>query len=93
MQNRKVVAALNSLSAEKGVHPSQLAIAWVMAKQKSVVPVMGARTRAQLAESLAALDVQLAPEELAHLEESIRESAIAGARYDEHHMKMLDSER
>jgi aryl-alcohol dehydrogenase-like predicted oxidoreductase len=93
VQNRRVVEALNSLSAEKGIHPSQLAIAWVMAKEKSVVPVMGARTRAQLAESLAALDVQLAPEELARMEESIQECAVAGARYDEHQMKMLDSER
>jgi aryl-alcohol dehydrogenase-like predicted oxidoreductase len=92
-QNRKVVERLSKLSAEKGVSPSQLAIAWVLAKDKSIVPVMGARTRSQLAETLAALDVQLSPEELAHLEKSIQESDVAGTRYDGHHMKMLDSEK
>jgi aryl-alcohol dehydrogenase-like predicted oxidoreductase len=92
-QNRKVVETLNKLSAEKGVRPSQLAIAWVLAKDKSIVPVMGARTRTQLAESLAALDVQLSQDELTHMEDSIRESEVAGTRYDEHHMKMLDSEK
>jgi aryl-alcohol dehydrogenase-like predicted oxidoreductase len=92
-QNRKVTEILNKLSAERGVSPTQLAIAWVLAKDKSIVPVMGARTRAQLAESLAALDVRLSTEELAHMENSIRESEIAGTRYDEHHMKMLDSEK
>jgi aryl-alcohol dehydrogenase-like predicted oxidoreductase len=92
-KNRRLVEALNSLSAEMGIRTSQLAIAWVLAKEKSIVPVMGARTRAQLAESLAALDVQLAWEELAHVEESIQESAVAGARYDEHQMQMLDSEK
>jgi aryl-alcohol dehydrogenase-like predicted oxidoreductase len=92
-KNRGLVEALNKLSAEKRISPSQLAIAWVLAKEKSIVPVMGARTRAQLAESLAALDVRLAPEELAHVEESIQESAVAGTRYDEHQMQMLDSEK
>jgi aryl-alcohol dehydrogenase-like predicted oxidoreductase len=92
-QNRRLIEALNRLSAEKGVRTSQLAIAWVLAKEKSLVPVMGARTRIQLRESLAALDVRLAPEELARVEESIQESKIAGTRYDEHQMQMLDSEK
>jgi aryl-alcohol dehydrogenase-like predicted oxidoreductase len=92
-KNRKLVEALNKLSAEKRISPSQLAIAWVLAKEKSIVPVMGARTRTQLAESLAALDVRLSPEELARIEESIQESAVAGTRYDEHQMQMLDSEK
>jgi aryl-alcohol dehydrogenase-like predicted oxidoreductase len=93
VQNRKVVETLDKLSKEKGISASQLAIAWVLAKDKSIVPVMGARTRAQLAESLAALDVRLSPEELSRMEASIRESSVAGTRYDEHQMKMLDSEQ
>jgi aryl-alcohol dehydrogenase-like predicted oxidoreductase len=92
-QNQRVVETLNRQSTEKRCSPSQLAIAWVLAKDKGIVPVMGARTRAQLGESLAALDVQLSSEELSRLENSIRESEIAGTRYDEHHMKMLDSEK
>jgi aryl-alcohol dehydrogenase-like predicted oxidoreductase len=93
LQNRKVVNTLNELSAEKGLSASQLAIAWVLAKDKSIVPVMGARTRAQLAESLDALDAELLPEELSRIEASIQESGVAGTRYDPHQMKMLDSEQ
>jgi len=92
-QNRKAVEALNRLAAEKGISASQLAIAWVLARDKSIVPVMGARTRAQLSESLAALDVRLSPSEVAEIGDGLRESSISGARYDEHHMKMLDSEQ
>lgn len=92
-RNRKLVEAFNSQAAKMRVSASQLAIAWVLAKGKSIIPVIGARTRAQLAESLAALDVKLSAEELVRVEESIRESAIVGARYDEHQMKMLDSEK
>jgi aryl-alcohol dehydrogenase-like predicted oxidoreductase len=92
-QNRKLLDVLKSLAAEKRISPSQLAIAWVLAKGQSIVPVLGARSRTQLAESLAALDVRLAPEEMARVEDAIRESAVAGARYDEHQMRMLDSEK
>jgi aryl-alcohol dehydrogenase-like predicted oxidoreductase len=58
-----------------------------------IVPVIGARTRKQLAESLGALQIELSPEDLATIEEAIPASAVAGARYAEHQMSMLDSER
>ncbi len=81
------------LAAAKGLSPAQLAIAWVLAKGDTIVPVIGARTRTQLAESLRALEVRLSPEELARVEEALPASAVAGTRYDAHQMGMLDSER
>jgi aryl-alcohol dehydrogenase-like predicted oxidoreductase len=92
-QNQRLVEVLKNMSAEKGGRPSQLAIAWVLAKGKSIVPVIGARTRNQLVESLNALRIQLSPAEVARIEEAIPAAAVAGTRYDEHQMKMLDSER
>jgi aryl-alcohol dehydrogenase-like predicted oxidoreductase len=91
--NATLVEALRGLADEKGVRPSQLAIAWVLAKGRNIVPVIGARTRVQLAESLAALQVRLSPEELARVEEAVPASAVAGTRYGEQQMKVLDSER
>lgn len=57
------------------------------------MPVIGARKRTQLSESLAALDVNLSPEDLNRIETAIPASAIAGTRYHEDQMKMLDRER
>jgi aryl-alcohol dehydrogenase-like predicted oxidoreductase len=91
--NEKIVAVLNQLAAEKGVTPAQLAIAWVLAKGPRIVPVIGARTRKQLTESLAALQTKLSVADLARIEEAIPASAIAGTRYDERQMRALDSER
>jgi len=91
--NERVVEALKQLAAEQGLTPAQLAIAWVLAKGRRIVPVIGARTRRQLSESLGALRVQLSAAALARIEESISPSAIAGTRYDERQMRMLDSER
>lgn len=92
-QNDRLVANLRRLAVERGVRPSQLAIAWVLARGKNIVPVVGARTRAQLAESLGALQVSLSPEDLASIEQAIPPSAVAGTRYNDHQMRMLDSER
>ena len=90
-QNEKTVAALNQLAAEKNVTPTQLAIAWVLNKDQNVIPVIGARTRKQLAESLKALEIFLSPEEMQRIENAVPE--VAGSRYDERQMKVLDSER
>jgi aryl-alcohol dehydrogenase-like predicted oxidoreductase len=92
-RNERLVEELEKVAAEKGVRPTQLAIAWVLAKDERIVPVIGARTRAQLTESLGALEVELSPAELARIEAAIPPSAVAGTRYDEHQMRMLDSER
>ena len=92
-RNGRLVAALQQLAVEKGATSSQLAIAWVLAKGSQIVPLVGARTRVQLAESLRAAQVTLSDEEMARIEASLPPSAVAGTRYDEHQMRVLDSER
>jgi aryl-alcohol dehydrogenase-like predicted oxidoreductase len=90
-QNQSVIDALQQIAREKSVTPVQLAIAWVLAKDKSIVPVIGARTRKQLAESLAAVEVKLSSEDMARIENAV--PPVGGTRYDERQMKVLDSER
>jgi aryl-alcohol dehydrogenase-like predicted oxidoreductase len=92
-QNQRVVGELRKIASEKGMNPSQLAIAWVLAKGSSIVPVIGARKRTQLDESLGALRFELSEDDVARIEKAIPATAVAGTRYDEHQMKMLDSER
>jgi aryl-alcohol dehydrogenase-like predicted oxidoreductase len=92
-RNRQLVATLAALAAEKGVSAAQLAIAWVLAKGESIVPVVGARTPAQLAESLGALSISLSTGDLTRIEAAIPASAVAGDRYAAPQMQLLDSER
>jgi aryl-alcohol dehydrogenase-like predicted oxidoreductase len=91
-RNQVLVDMLKALAAEKGASPSQLAIAWVLAKGARIVPVIGARKRTQLEESLGALEIQLSPVELSRLEEAVPASQVAGTRYAEQQMRGLDSE-
>jgi aryl-alcohol dehydrogenase-like predicted oxidoreductase len=96
-KNRALAEALARLAASRGIKPAQLAIAWVRAKaaaQKvTIIPTMGARTRAQLAEALAGLDVALSAEEVATLEAAVPADQVAGTRYAAPLMATLDSER
>jgi aryl-alcohol dehydrogenase-like predicted oxidoreductase len=92
-QNERLVETLGQLALDKGATASQLAIAWVLAKGSNIVPLIGARTRTQLAESLGALEIRLTPADLERIEAALPPTAVAGTRYDAHQMRVLDSER
>jgi aryl-alcohol dehydrogenase-like predicted oxidoreductase len=92
-RNQRLAARLGELAAGKGVSAVQLAIAWVMARGGNIVPLMGARTRAQIAASLAALELKLTPEEIQAIAAEVPAGEVAGTRYDERLMQSLDSER
>ncbi len=92
-RNRQLIEALNNIAAAHNVTPVQLAIAWVMARGETIVPVIGARTRAQLEESLGALTIRLSSDELTEIEQAVPAADVAGTRYDERQMSVLDSER
>ena len=91
-RNLALVESLRAVADEKGVTVAQLAIAWVLSRGEDVVPLVGARTRERLAESLGALEVTLTPEELARIEAAVPEGAAAGERYPAPAMAHLDSE-
>ncbi|AFE09139.1 aldo/keto reductase family oxidoreductase [Corallococcus coralloides DSM 2259] len=92
-RNAAAVARFHAYAAERGMTPAQLSVAWVLAKQPAFVPVVGARTRKQLLDVLGALEKPLSSDDVAAVEAILPKEAIAGTRYPEQQMKMLDSER
>jgi aryl-alcohol dehydrogenase-like predicted oxidoreductase len=92
-RNERLVETLRQLATEKGPTASQLAIAWALMKGPNIVPLVGARKRTQLAESLGALQVALSAADVERIEATLPPTAVAGTRYDEHQMRVLDSER
>lgn len=92
-KNAAVASRLRAFSAERGLSPAQLALAWVLARQPTLVPLVGARTRAQLDDALVALDKPLSASDVSALEAILPEDAIGGTRYPAEQMKHLDSER
>ncbi len=92
-QNAKLVNALAAFAAERNAPAAAVAIAWALAKGPAIVPVVGARTRAQLNDALLALELDLSPSDIQALEQRVPAAAVAGTRYDAHQMRMLDSEK
>ena len=92
-RNLTLVQALRGIAEEKGATPAQLAIAWVLSRGTDILPLIGARTRAQLREALGALDLALGPEDLDRIARAVPADQVAGARYGPAQMAMLDSER
>jgi aryl-alcohol dehydrogenase-like predicted oxidoreductase len=91
--NLALVEELRRVAGEKGVSVAQIAIAWVLAQGEDIIPLIGARRRDRLAESLGALDVALTADDLAAIERAVPKDSAAGDRYNAHAMASLDSER
>jgi aryl-alcohol dehydrogenase-like predicted oxidoreductase len=91
--NLALVDQLRVIAEEVGASPAQVAIAWVAAQGKDIVPLVGARRRDRLAEALGALKVSLTPAHLAALAKAFPPGAAAGARYPEAQLAHMDSEK
>jgi aryl-alcohol dehydrogenase-like predicted oxidoreductase len=77
--NLAIVEAVREIAEAKQVTPAQVALAWVAARGEDVVAIPGTKRRTRLEENVAALDVELTPEELARLEPLA--DLVRGSRY------------
>ncbi len=91
-KNLALVEALRKIADAKSVSVAQIAIAWVAAQGKDIIPLVGARQRPRLSEALGALDVALTATDLSAIENAVPKGAAAGERYAAVAMAHLDSE-
>jgi aryl-alcohol dehydrogenase-like predicted oxidoreductase len=89
-RNLELLDRVREIADAKGVTPSQLALAWVLAQGRDVVAIPGTKRRAYLAENISALDVTLTPEDLRAIEEAAPKGAVRGDRYPAHMMQTLN---
>jgi aryl-alcohol dehydrogenase-like predicted oxidoreductase len=80
-RNLDLVAQVEEIAEEKGVTPSQLALAWVLAQGEDIVPIPGTKRVRYLEENAGAADVELTDEDLRRLEDAFPHGAAAGDRY------------
>ena len=80
-KNLEVLDRVVAIAEDKGITPSQLALAWVLAQGEDVVPIPGTRRIANLEENVVAVDVTLTPAELASIEAAAPVGVAAGERY------------
>ncbi|WP_422526363.1 aldo/keto reductase [Serratia fonticola] len=89
-RNLELVTKVSELARQKGVTPSQLALAWVMAQGKNIVPIPGTKRRRYLEENVAAAEISLSEQELAAIEAVFLQAGVAGARYTTVGMELVN---
>jgi aryl-alcohol dehydrogenase-like predicted oxidoreductase len=89
-RNLELVEHVEAIAREKGCTSSQLALAWVLAQDRDIVPIPGTKRRRYLEEDVAATTTVLSPEDLRHLESAFPKGATAGSRYPERAMVHLN---
>ena len=85
--------SLRTVAERRGATVAQIAIGWVMAQGDDIVPLIGARRRERLAESLGTLTLKPTRQDLADIEGAAPKGSARGERYATAQMAMLDSER
>jgi aryl-alcohol dehydrogenase-like predicted oxidoreductase len=88
-KNIQLVAEIKNLADEKGITPSQLAIAWVISK--GAVPIPGTKRVKYLEQNIAAAEMVLSQTELDKLEAILPLGTSTGDRYDAGSMQMIDN--
>ncbi len=88
--NLRLVDAVKEVAAELGATPAQAALAWLLAKDESVIPIPGTKRVKYLEENTAAADLVLTPEQFAAIEAAAPPDAVVGDRYPESGMRFLN---
>ena len=89
-KNLDLVARVQAIAKAKGCTASQLALAWVLAQGKDIVPIPGTKRRKYLEENVGALRVILTAEDLRRIDEVTPPGAAAGLRYPEAMMSFVN---
>lgn len=91
-RNQRLVAALGRIAARLGRTPAQLALAWLLAQGRDIVPIPGTKRRRWLADNVAAAALRIAPCDLFSLEEAFPRGAASGDRMTEAFLRLSDQD-
>jgi aryl-alcohol dehydrogenase-like predicted oxidoreductase len=89
-KNLHLVARVEAIAGEMRVTPGQLALAWVLAKGRDLVPIPGTKRLKYLEENAAAAKIALSPDVMARLDDAAPKGAAAGSRYPEQAMQAVN---
>ena len=87
--NLKLAAAVKELAGEKGITPAQIALAWVLAQGKDVVPIPGTKRVRYLEDNMGALNVHLTAADIKNIAARLAEFEIVGERYTPQMMALV----
>ena len=87
-ENQALIDLLASIAKRKNATPAQIALAWLLAQKSWIVPIPGTTKLNRLEENIAAVSIQLAPEDLRDIDAAASKINVEGSRYPERLEKM-----
>jgi aryl-alcohol dehydrogenase-like predicted oxidoreductase len=90
-RNLDLAMRLHEIAVARAAAPAQIALAWVLAQGPHVIPIPGTRKMRHLRTNAAACEIDLTDEELAQLDALGDPGAVAGERYPEKYMRLIDT--
>jgi aryl-alcohol dehydrogenase-like predicted oxidoreductase len=88
--NAPLVDLLKQFAEQKNATPAQIALAWLLAQKRWIVPIPGTRRQDHLDENLGAINVELMPADLREIENAFSAIRVQGVRLSEKHMQQID---
>ena len=88
--NRVFVELLDRVAEQKGATPAQIALAWILAQKRWIVPIPGTTKPHRLEENVAAVDLELTGDDLQEIETAAAQITAQGQRYAEAQQQMID---
>jgi aryl-alcohol dehydrogenase-like predicted oxidoreductase len=79
--NRPVVDLLEEIAAKKHATAAQIALGWLLAQEPWIVPIPGTTKLSRLEENIAAVTIELTPDDLRHVKEAAAKIIVEGDRY------------
>jgi aryl-alcohol dehydrogenase-like predicted oxidoreductase len=89
-KNLELVEKVEALAESKGCTPSQLALAWVLARGQDIIPIPGTKRMKYLDENLGTADVRLTTDELEQIDVILPAGLTCGDRYPAHAMQAVN---
>jgi aryl-alcohol dehydrogenase-like predicted oxidoreductase len=89
-KNLSLVETLKALAAARGATPAQLALAWLLHQGDDIVPIPGTTKVSRLQENLGAVDIVLSEADLKAIAAAVPETEVAGARYQDAGLAMVN---
>ncbi len=86
--NQALIDLLGTIAKRKKATPAQIALAWLLAQKPWIVPIPGTTKLNRLEENIAAVSIQLTPEDLQDIDAAASKIKVEGSRYPERLEKM-----
>jgi aryl-alcohol dehydrogenase-like predicted oxidoreductase len=88
--NQAVVDLVGRFAQQKKATPAQIALAWLLAQKPWIVPIPGTTKLHRLEENIAAVDIELSPDDLRQIDNAASKITVQGARYPEELQKLVN---